>query len=180
VLVESLNNTASRSRPSGAGANCHESGQVSTSTSLTTSEVARRLVKAEEVIRLPEDLAIVFHRNLPPIPCRLVRYYADPEYRGSRAGASTGLGFRGAIAGVAALAAGVITLIVSLALLSSAGDPPAIGPPSGGAASFFGPPGPVQPRSRPLPATPRGQGAPEGTPGLPVFWRAGVPPSPAR
>jgi type IV secretion system protein VirD4 len=180
VLVESLNKTTSRSRPSGHGGHGCESGQVSTSASLTTSEVARRLVKAEEVIRLPEDLAIVFHRNLPPIPCRLVRYYADPEFRGSRAGASTGLGFRGAIAGVAALAAGVITLIVSLALLSSAGDPPAIGPPSGGTASFFGPPGPVQPRSRPLPAPPRGQGAPEGTPGLPVFWRAGVPPSPAR
>lgn len=150
VLVDSLNRTTSRSRPSGHGGHGHESGQVSASTSVTTSEVARRLVKAEEVIRLPEDLAIVFHRNLPPIPCRLVRYYADPEFQGRRAGTSPGLDLRGAVAGLAILALGVVTLLASLAALSSAGSPPAYPPPvspqPGGTATFFGPPSPIFPQ----------------------------------
>jgi len=184
VLVESLNKTTSRSRPSGHGGNGHESGQVSTSTSLTTSEVARRLVKAEEVIRLPEDLAIVFHRNLPPIPCRLVRYYADPEFQGRCAGASPGLGLRGALAGLAVLALGIMTLLVSLAALSSAGGspayPPSVSPDPGGPAAVFGPAGPVRRDFFPRPAQPHGQGTPEGTQAQPVFWRAGVPPTPAR
>lgn len=179
VLVESLNETTSRSRPSGYGSHCHESGQVSTSTSLTTSEVARRLVKAEEVIRLPEDLAIVFHRNLPPIPCRLVRYYADPEFQGRHAVASPRLGLRGAFAGIAVLALGVATLLASLAGLSLVGSSSGYSP-TGGPTAVFGPSGPVQ-RGFPLaPAPPYGQGVPEGTQGRPVFWRAGVPPSPAR
>jgi type IV secretion system protein VirD4 len=183
VLVESLNQTTSRSRPDGFSDGGHQSGQVSTSTSVTTSEVARRLVKAEEILRLPEDLAIVFHRNLPPIPCRLVRYYADPEFQGRRAGTSPGLGLRGAIAGIGALAAGIVVLIASV-LLASAGGPPAyptsVSPQPDGTVTLFGPAGPVQRISTPLPAQPFGPDAPAGTATPPVFWRAGVPTSPAR
>jgi type IV secretion system protein VirD4 len=177
VLVESLNRTTSRSRPSGPGGHGHESGQVSTSTSVTTSEVARRLVKAEEVIRLPDDLALVFHRNLPPIPCRLVRYYADPEFRGHRAGQATRLGLRGAVAGLGVLAAGAVILIASLLALATAGGPSA--DPSVGLQSSR-PLGSTQYPVPPLPAPPLGPAAPGGMTAPGAFWRADVPTSPAQ
>ena len=184
VLVESLNRSTSTSRPTGDCGGGHHQGQVSTSTSLTTSEVARRVVKPEEILRLPDDLAIVFHRNLPPIPCRLVRYYADPEFQGRHAGASPRLGLRAAVAGLAVLTLGIITLLASVAALSSAdstpADPRPVSDHPGGPWSVFGSAGPVQRNFFPDPAQPVGQGEPEGTRAQPVFWRAGAPPSPAR
>ncbi len=184
VLVESLNRSTSTSRPHGHGGTGHEGGQVSTSTSVTTSEVARRLVKAEEVLRLPEDLAIVFHRNLPPIPCQLVRYYADPEFRNGRAGTTCGLGLRGTAAGIGTLALGLGILLVSLLLLTSAGGPPAY-PPSfspqpGGTATLLGPGNAARSTTTLVPAQPFGQGSPGGTPPPSAFWRDDVPTFPAR
>jgi type IV secretion system protein VirD4 len=155
VLVESLNKTTSRSRPTGHGAHGQEAGQVSASASLTTSEVARRLVKAEEIIRLPEDLAIVFHRNLPPIPCRLVRYYADPEFRRGGTGEARRLGLRAAIAGLCVLLLGATMLAAAVAILQESAAP--------------------RQDQYVFPAQPFGPDAPDGPVAPQVFWQAAVP-----
>ena len=41
---------------------------------------------------MPEDVALVFHRNLPVIPARLLRYYNHPAFRGGGTGNQPGLG----------------------------------------------------------------------------------------
>ena len=42
---------------------------------------------------LPEDLAVIFHRNLPPICARLLRYYDAPEFKWGGTGRSRRRGF---------------------------------------------------------------------------------------
>ncbi|MFM7739464.1 MAG: type IV secretory system conjugative DNA transfer family protein, partial [Planctomycetota bacterium] len=57
------------------------SRQYSYNSSNNYSEIARSLMKPEEIIRLPEDTVLIFHRNLPPILGSLVKYYSDPEFQ---------------------------------------------------------------------------------------------------
>jgi type IV secretion system protein VirD4 len=59
------------------GENGQRSKTTSSGGSTTHSETGRRLLKPEELIGLPEDVALVFHRNLPVIPARLIRYYVS-------------------------------------------------------------------------------------------------------
>ena len=40
----------------------------------------------------PEDDALIFHRNLPVIPARLLKYYNHPSFRHHRTGEQPGLG----------------------------------------------------------------------------------------
>ena len=84
ITTESFQQGTSYSRSTSGGGQ-QQSGQHSSSstTSSTTSysEMARRLLKPEEVIRLPEDMVIIFHRNLPPILASLVKYFEAPEFR---------------------------------------------------------------------------------------------------
>ena len=58
----------------------------------SSSENARRLIKAEEIIRMPEDEAIVLHRSLPPIRAKRVFYFRDREFRPGRIGRPERLG----------------------------------------------------------------------------------------
>jgi type IV secretion system protein VirD4 len=102
ITSESYNSTSGHSRSYGGKG--QEGGNVSTGTSVTISEMGRRLLKPEEIMCLPEDLAVVFHRNLPPICARLLRYYDAPEFRRGRTGRQRGLG----------LAAGLTALMVLL------------------------------------------------------------------
>ncbi len=41
---------------------------------------------------LPEDAALIFHRNSPVILARLLRYYNHPSFRGGGTGHEPGLG----------------------------------------------------------------------------------------
>ena len=50
-------------------------------TSYSTSEIARRLLKPEEILTLPEQTAIVFHKNHYVILCNKIKYYADRSFR---------------------------------------------------------------------------------------------------
>jgi hypothetical protein len=97
---------------------------------------------------------------------------------------SSGLGLRGAAAGIGTLTLGLVILLVSLLLLTSAGGPPAypptLSPQPGGTAAHFGPEGPAESTSTLVPAQPFGQGSPGGTLPPSAFWRADVPTFPAR
>src|SRR5262249_31178851 len=55
-------------------------GSYSWSRSITTSEIAHRLFRPERILTLPEDVGLVFHRNLPVIPVKLVKYDLDAEF----------------------------------------------------------------------------------------------------
>jgi type IV secretion system protein VirD4 len=44
-------------------------------------ETSRPLLTPDEVMRLPEDSALVFVAGHPAIYARKIRYYGDPEFR---------------------------------------------------------------------------------------------------
>ena len=86
-----------------------------------TSEIARRLLKPEEILVLPEHAAIVFHKNNYVIVCDKIKYYADRAFRRRGiifrrwgTGRTRGLGLGGMVLGLAALAlAFVVTMVVA-------------------------------------------------------------------
>jgi type IV secretion system protein VirD4 len=80
IAITSENDTTGDSHSTGSNAH-QQGGNRSRSRSITHSEIARRLLKPEEVLTLPDDLTLIFHKNLPVIPARLVKYYNAPEFR---------------------------------------------------------------------------------------------------
>lgn len=81
ILIRQVNDSISRSRPHVHGAGGHQQGASTTTNHGTTySEKGRRLFMPDEVLTLPEDLSLVFHRNLPVITTRLFRYFETPEF----------------------------------------------------------------------------------------------------
>ena len=114
----------SNSYSSGQGTNGSSSSK-SVNESFSYSEMARRVLKPEEVLRMPEDMAIVFHRNLPPIVAGLVRYFEAPEFRrgGTGQGSRRGLGVRVVTRSLATLALGAVCLALSFRV-SAALRPP--------------------------------------------------------
>ena len=112
----SLNDTTSDSRPTGGGGGQHgpPPGNHSTSRSVTSSDIARRLFKPEEILTLESDIALVFHKNLPVIPVRLVKYFSAPEFRWGGCGRQRRLGLAAAI--VALFTLGVSCLFAGFAV----------------------------------------------------------------
>lgn len=93
---------------SGAGAGTSsQSPSRSSSRGLNTTSLARKVLNPEEILTLPEDVALIFHRNMPVIPARLLRYYDAPEFRRGGAGRQRRLN----------LGAGVLATITLLASL---------------------------------------------------------------
>jgi type IV secretion system protein VirD4 len=80
MTVESANETASRSRPSG-GSQAHDSRSVSHSETRSYSEVSRALMLPSEVMQLSGEFLIAFVRGVPPILARRIKWYADPLFR---------------------------------------------------------------------------------------------------
>jgi type IV secretion system protein VirD4 len=87
------------------------------------SELARRLLKPEEILVLPEHAAIVFHKNNYVIVCNKIKYYADQAFRRRGVifrrwgtGRTPGLGLGGLMLGLIALAVAfaVTSVVVSL------------------------------------------------------------------
>jgi type IV secretory pathway TraG/TraD family ATPase VirD4 len=67
-------------------------GSDSTNWSVTTSEVARHLMKPEEILQLSKDRFLGFVQGVPPICGELVPYYRSPEFRRGRCGRPAPLG----------------------------------------------------------------------------------------
>lgn len=88
-------------------------GSANSSTSVSYSQVARRLFKPEEVRTLPAEMALVFHKNLPVIAAKRVNYYESPLFRSpltgrTRSGEARGLGLAGAAAACLCLLAALL------------------------------------------------------------------------
>ena len=109
--VESGNTGESTSNPTG-NASPTQGGSVSNSRSVTVSEIARRLIKPEEVLTLPEDEAIIFHRNNFVIVTRLLKYFNSREFCKKsgewQARPQVGLGVRAAAASLGVLAGSLL------------------------------------------------------------------------
>jgi type IV secretion system protein VirD4 len=119
ILIDSLNKSRSRSRPERYTG--HDGGSVSDSTSLTLSQHGRPLFRPDEVTRLPDNLALVFHKNLPVIPVRLVPYFA-PELARGYAG-QRGVGLSALLVALLALSLS-FCLAAAAVLMPSAAVPP--------------------------------------------------------
>ena len=72
VVNHSRQGGTSWSQPTG-GAVGQNQGQNSGNTGFSVSELGRPLIHPDEVMRLPEDTAVIFHRNWPVIFCRLIK-----------------------------------------------------------------------------------------------------------
>lgn len=156
ITVVSKNKTTSRSRPvGGSGPNGNQPGSFSTSTSYTTSDTARRLVKPEEIMVLPEDVALVFHKNAPVVFARLLRYYDAPEFARGGTGSPRRLG----VLATLSLAAGGLAAVFLLMVVAAGLPEPGTQQP----AAFFFPKtweaDPRNPLSPSYPAFPANPGA---------------------
>lgn len=134
VAVQSRSDSTSTSHPTGGG-NPQQGGSRSASHTLNSNEIARRVLRPEEILTLPEEVALVFHRNLHVIPARLLRYYDAPEFQKGRAGRQKGPGLAAAVASLLVLAAslayGVAVGEVTDRYLPAASRPASVRAPSG-------------------------------------------------
>ena len=79
VMIRTDSGNSGVSTPTGG--DVKSSGSRSSGTSWNASEIARRLLKPEEILTLPEQTAVVFHKNHYVILCNKIRYYADEAFR---------------------------------------------------------------------------------------------------
>ena len=108
ISTTSYNRSTSDSRPVGGNAkDGPPPGNHSTSDSYTRSDLARRVIRPEEILTLDEGTAIILHRNLPVTFARLVKHYEDREFRRGGTGESRGLGLAAGLAAVLVLAMGL-------------------------------------------------------------------------
>jgi type IV secretion system protein VirD4 len=133
--IESENDTTSHSHPTGPSPNGPQPGNRSTSSSVTRSEIARRLLKPEEILTLDKNACLIFHKNLPVCLGRLVRYFEAPEFRrswfsfGLRGTAKPRrLGLAAALLAGFTLAASTFTTLVALMLAGIVTPPPSASP----------------------------------------------------
>jgi type IV secretion system protein VirD4 len=73
-------------------------------------------LKPEEVLTLPDDVALIFHKNLPAVVARLIKYYNAPEFRWGRSGKQRQLGLAACIMAAITLAASYIFTSIAASL----------------------------------------------------------------
>src|SRR5262249_42571796 len=83
VGTVSANSSRSSSWSTGNGKQ-DGSSNVSSSSGITHNEIGRRLFLPEEILTLPDNLILIFHKNLPVIPALMVKYFEAPEFKGGR------------------------------------------------------------------------------------------------
>ena len=145
VGTASANTSTSSSRPFGDAK--QQGGNLSTSDGVTYNEIGRRLYLPEEILTLPSDLMLIFHKNLPVIPARLVKYFEAPEFKHGGTGAPRRLGiFAAMLAGftlyvsmLLAQACAMVAAMPEVAWEDGEGRPPVS--PSGAPAAFQPQPG---------------------------------------
>jgi type IV secretion system protein VirD4 len=72
-------------------------GSHSRSTTLNRSEVARKLLFPDEVLRLHPDVCLVFHKHLPVCIGTLCKWFEAPEFKNGGTGRSQRLGVAAAV-----------------------------------------------------------------------------------
>ncbi|WP_254509532.1 type IV secretory system conjugative DNA transfer family protein [Anatilimnocola floriformis] len=79
IIVESGGTSSGTSWQSSSGSQASESSSGSRNTSHNWSQTARKLLKPEEVMALPQRAAITFTPGVPPIISTLIRYFEEPS-----------------------------------------------------------------------------------------------------
>jgi type IV secretion system protein VirD4 len=192
IVVRTEGGNDGWSRPFGGDGKA--AGSRNTGTSITITEIGRRYIKPEEILTLPENVSLVFHKNHYVMFCECIKYYSDKAFRyrrgrGYGTGRSRGVGLGGMVLALAALAmSGVVTAFVASLPVPAGPRPGAIAPggyfmagPAGRAGAGFREDGPVPWGVEPW-EPPVFQPAPYG-PGLrqrgrrPLPYRRGLRPS---
>jgi type IV secretion system protein VirD4 len=118
IAIQTFNESFSRSRSVGSSSpSGQQPGNVSTSSSRNYSDMARSLIRPEEIMTMDEDMSLLFHNNLPVVATRLIKYYEHPAFRRGGIGKPRRLG----------LAAGVASaclLVLSVAFIDLAHNLP--------------------------------------------------------
>jgi type IV secretion system protein VirD4 len=111
LTTVSYNENRGWSRPEMTVGKDSQAGSYSGGSSYTASDMARRLIKPEEILCLPSDTALILHRNMPVIAAKLLRYYNAPEFRRGRTGESRGIGLAASVLAMLTLAASAAMVI---------------------------------------------------------------------
>ena len=90
-----------------------QTGSHSGGSNTNISALGRRVYRAEELIVMPEDTCLIFHRNLPVITARIVPYFKSPAFRNGGTGNQTGLGRK-------AIETAVCLLLISMLFVAAA------------------------------------------------------------
>lgn len=108
IAIVSENDNTGASVPVGGNTPHQQPGSRNWGRGSTTSEHGRALLRPDEVLRLPEHVTMVFHKNMRPILAERIRYFADPAFRqrlwrGYGTGQPRRLGFFGMVLALAML-----------------------------------------------------------------------------
>jgi type IV secretion system protein VirD4 len=115
------NTGRSHSSPTGSPAREPSPGNVSTSSSVTYAELARRWVKPEEVRTSPVDLIWLFHKNHHVITAKLMPFFRAREFKWGGTGRSRGLGLAGLVLTAVVVAVAVMVSSLASSLLQAVG-----------------------------------------------------------
>ena len=66
------------------------------------------------MLTLPDDMMLIFHKNLPVIPARMVKYFEAPEFKKGGTAAPRRLGFAAGLLAAFTLFAGNVFTAVAL------------------------------------------------------------------
>lgn len=88
LTVESVGESTSHSRSLATAFQQQQPGNVTRGESVTRQQVGRKLLFPDEIRTLPEDVALIFHRNVPVVPATLVKYFEAPEFAAYQQNAS--------------------------------------------------------------------------------------------
>jgi type IV secretion system protein VirD4 len=115
IGIETETDTSGDSHSSGVTAQ-QQSSSRSRSKTLNRSEIARRLLKPEEVLRLPPDVCLIFHKHLPVCVGRLVKYFNAPEFARGGTAATRRMGIAAAGTAMFTLFASCFVTAVALSV----------------------------------------------------------------
>ena len=115
-VVLSTGDSDSTSHPTGTSAQ-PQSGSRSRSFNVNRSEICRRLLKPEELLTIDKNVCLIFHKNLPVVLGRLVKFYEAKEFRWSGTAAPRRLGLAATFMAMVTLAASTVCagLLVAMA-----------------------------------------------------------------
>ena len=119
IQIVSTNQTRSNSHPTGGSSQTgNQPGSSSTSSATTTSDMARRLLRPEEILGLGDDTSLLFHNNRPVVLARLIKYYNHPAFRRGGTGQPRPLSLGAGLvaASVLLLGSGLLSLASGLPL----------------------------------------------------------------
>ena len=114
VAIRTRSHTTSKSWPvGGTQTGGSPPDNHSSSTNVSSSEVARKLIQPEEVLKLNKELTLIFHENMSVIAARRLTYYRDREFKWGRRGRQPGIGLGAGIVAATVLAASFIFIQVA-------------------------------------------------------------------